>query len=97
MKKSMLIQQILANYVIFLILRYVNIFIGFGLGLGAAPHYQKWYVTWLHLPSLLIHLLCLFYIGRKWPKSQVVIIAIFLIILFLLSQYVFGNLLLLPK
>jgi len=95
--KNKLIIRLFINYLIFIFLRYLNIFVGFGLGFGAAPHYQKWYVEWLHLPSLIIHITFLLFLRKKWGEKDIAITILFLVLIFLVSQFRLGNLLLLPK
>ncbi len=88
---------ILINYSIFVVLRYLNILAGFLLGLGASNHVEKWYVDWIHLPTLLIQLLALFILYRKKKRIGYVFTVIMLTLLFFSSHYFFSSTFVLPK
>ncbi len=93
-----LLLRIILNYVVFIVLRYANIFMGFGFGFGTASNYQKWYVTWIHLPALVIQITTIYLVARKWKEGyHATVVALFLISMFLISHFLLGNMILLPK
>jgi|GEM_PF-4624126 len=85
MKKTLI--YLIFNVIIFIILRYFNILLGFLAGFGSAPYYQKWYVNLIHLPSLFVHITILLIIFLKKDNKVYLFISLILLVLFLFSHF----------
>lgn len=83
------VKELAIHVSIFIGLRYLNIFIAFSLGAGAAGFANSLMVRWVHLPSLLLQCLFLYFKSGQQGKGSntVYFIIIILVTLFLMSQF----------
>jgi asparagine N-glycosylation enzyme membrane subunit Stt3 len=81
-------RRVFLHYLLFTSSRFVNILFGFMIGYSAWQHYGKWYVRYIHLPSLIIQLVLLIYLlsKKRLDKFQYIFISIMLVCLFILKH-----------
>jgi|GEM_PF-2257948 len=84
-----MIKELAIHVSIFIGSRYLNIFIAFSLGAGAAGFSNSLMVRWMHLPSLLLQCLFLYFKNGQQGKSSntVYFIIVTLVVFFLMSQF----------